>query len=280
MYPDLHTHTCLSDGALSPAQLIERAIENDVKHLSITDHDTTAAYRELPDYSAHDLIITPGIELSTRWMKIGIHIIGLNIDPDHETLLSGIEFQQRARKVRAKRIAERLEKCGIRDSLPHAVRNAGNGCIGRPHFAKFLVDHGHCKDFAAAFKKYLGSGKPGDVRDVWPPIEEVIGWIRAAGGIAVLAHPCRYKLTATKLRELVRDFCDAGGEAIEVVSGSQRPEVTTQLADLANSHGMSASCGSDFHDPKHRWSDLGRFAPLPSSAKPVWEQWNHNLRSA
>jgi predicted metal-dependent phosphoesterase TrpH len=280
MSTDLHTHTCLSDGALSPTQLIERAIANGVGHLSITDHDTTAAYQELPDYTAHDLVITPGIELSTRWMKVGIHIVGLNIDPNHDTLLSGIEIQRKARLDRAQQIARRLEKCGIPDSLPGAMKNAGVGCIGRPHFAKFLVDEGYSKDFPAAFRKYLGNGKPGDVRDVWPPIEEVIRWIKAAGGTAVLAHPYKYKLTATKLRELTRDFCSAGGESIEVVSGSQRPEITSKIADLADAFGLSASCGSDFHDPAHRWSDVGRFSPLPESVTPVWEQWETTPRFA
>ena len=273
-YPDLHTHTSFSDGTLSPAQLIDRAVENGVTHLSITDHDTTAAYRALPDYSGHDLVVTPGIELSTRWMKIGIHVVGLNVDPDHESLLSGIAFQQQARNERAERISDRLAKCGIPDSLPEALKHAGNGCIGRPHFAKVLVERGHCKDFATAFRKYLGNGKPGDVRDLWPPIEEVVRWISESGGTPVLAHPDKYKLTATKLLCLVRDFCAAGGEAIEVVSGSQRPEVTRKLADLANSHGLSASCGSDFHDPRFRWSDLGRFSPLPPGVTPVWKQWN------
>ena len=126
---------------------------------------------------------------------------------------------------------------------------------------------------ATAFKKYLGNGKAGDVRHLWPPLKVVIEWIIASGGIAVLAHPARYKLTATKLRELVRDFCDAGGEAIEVVSGSQRAEDTKKLAALANDHGLLASCGSDFHDPDNRWADLGQFAPLPTDVTPVWEQW-------
>ena len=124
IYPDLHTHTCLSDGILTPAQLIDRAIENGVTHLSITDHDTTAAYHELPDYSGHELVITPGIELSTWWMKIGIHVVGLNIDPNHESLQRGIAFQQRARQERAERISDRLKKCGIPDSLPEALKAA------------------------------------------------------------------------------------------------------------------------------------------------------------
>lgn len=271
MRPDLHTHTNLSDGALSPSELIERALDKRVTHLAITDHDTINAYRDLP---ASDLTIIPGIELSTRWMKTGIHIVGLNIDLQHPVLRQGIETQQQARVERAQQIAIRLQKLGIPDILSAVKKIAGNSTIGRPHFAQILVEHGHSKDMAAAFRKYLGNGKAGDVRDVWPSITEIIRWITVSGGTAVLAHPARYKLTAIKLRELVRDFCDAGGEAIEVISGSQRPEVTKKLAELSNDHGLSAACGSDFHHPGNRWSDLGQFPALPADLTPVWEQWN------
>lgn len=271
MKPDLHTHTNLSDGALSPAELIERALDKGITHLAITDHDTINAYRELPP---SDLTIVPGIELSTRWMKTGIHIVGLNIDLGHPVLQKGIEMQQHARVERAREIAIRLQKLGIPDILSAVTKLAGTSTIGRPHFARILVEHGHSKDMPAAFRKYLGNGKAGDVRHVWPSMTETIRWITQSGGTAVLAHPACYKLTATKLRELVRDFCDAGGEAIEVVSGSQRPEVTTKLAELSKDHDLSASCGSDFHHPGNRWSDLGQFPALPADITPVWEQWN------
>lgn len=279
-HPDLHTHTNLSDGALSPAELVQRAVSLGVKHLSITDHDTVAAYAGLANLDLKGVTITPGIELSTRWMKTGIHVVGLNIDPHHSTLIRGIEQQQAARFERAHRIASRLQKCGIPDPLPTVKSYAGDASIGRPHFARYLVDHGHCKNFAAAFKKFLGDGKAGDVRHVWPELDEVTAWINEAGGTAVLAHPARYGLTATKLRELVRDFVASGGESIEVVSGSQQPDVTKKLATLANEQGLSASCGSDFHNPVHRWSDLGKFQALPANVVPVWEQWKTNRQFA
>jgi len=269
--PDLHTHTNRSDGALSPCALVERALDKGITHLAITDHDTISAYRELPP---SELSIVPGIELSTRWMKTGIHVVGLNLDVHHPLLRQGIETQQQARVERARQIAARLQKLGIPDLLAEVTQIAGTSTIGRPHFARVLVRHGHSKDMAAAFRKYLGNGKAGDVRQVWPSITDIIRLITEAGGTPVLAHPAGYKLTATKLRELVRDFCDAGGEAIEVVSGSQRPEVTKKLAALAKDHDLSASCGSDFHHPGNRWSDLGQFPALPADLTPVWEQWN------
>lgn len=271
--PDFHTHTNYSDGSLSPTALVERAVRNGVTHLAVTDHDTINAYRELQDSTPPALTLIPGIELSARWMKTGIHIVGLNIDRDNEELQHGIELQQESRRERAAQIAQRLQKLGIPDLLPEATELAGAGTIGRPHFARCLVKYGQSKDMSAAFRKYLGNGKAGDVRHLWPALEVVIGWIVASGGIAVLAHPARYKLTATKLRELVRDLRDAGGEAIEVVSGSQRNEVTRKLAELANDNGLLASCGSDFHHPDNRWADIGKFAPLPEHVTPVWEQW-------
>ncbi|NOX70681.1 MAG: PHP domain-containing protein [Gammaproteobacteria bacterium] len=271
MRPDLHTHTNLSDGSLSPAELVERALEKGITHLAITDHDTAKAYRFLP---TTDLTIIPGIELSTRWMKIGIHVVGLNLDLSHPAIQAGIESQQQARLERAEQIGMRLKKLGMPNLFPAATQIAGDGTIGRPHFARALVEHGHSKDMSAAFRKYLGNGKAGDVRHVWPSLTKVIHWIRESGGTAVLAHPAHYKLTATKLRELVLDFCAAGGEALEVVNGSQRPDVTKKLAELSNDHELSASCGSDFHNPDRRWSELGQFPTLPAGVTPVWKQWN------
>ena len=274
--PDLHTHTNASDGTLSPSELIQRAVARGVSHLAITDHDTINAYHQLSRQPTPELTLVPGIELSARWMKTGVHIVGLNIDLEDLKLQQCIERQQQARQARAKTIALRLQKCGLPDLLPAAMAMAGSSSIGRPHFARCLVEQGFSKDFKAAFKRYLGNGKAGDVRQLWPTISEVIPWIADAGGTAVLAHPARYKMTATKVRELVADFSAAGGEAMEVVCGQQRPEITNRLADLAVDYGLSASCGSDFHSPDNRWSDLGQFPALPSGVTPVWERWKTN----
>lgn len=274
MIHDLHTHTNASDGTLTPDALVQRAIDLGIDVLAITDHDTIAAHHSLPDVSGTSLRIVPGIEFSSRWMKIGVHLVGLNVDLGHATLLEGIERQREARLERASRIGARLQKVGVADPLPHVTAIAGDATIGRPHFAKYLVEAGYVKDFSAAFRKYLGAGKPGDVRDIWPSLAEVVAWIRACGGTAVLAHPAHYKLTATRLRALVHDFTDAGGHAIEVVSGRQHASVTAKLAELSVDHGLAASCGSDFHGPGSDWSELGRFAALPANVTPVWESWD------
>lgn len=271
MLADLHTHSTASDGALEPGELIDRALERGITHLAITDHDTVAAYSaDLPRDLLH---VIPGIELSTVWRKIGVHIVGLNIDLENTELAGGVLQQQEARRRRAETIAKRLMKTGIDDPLPAVTELAGGSTIGRPHFAKHLVDIGHVRDLRQAYKKYLGDGKTGDVRQHWASLPDVVGWIRAAGGVAVLAHPAHYGQTMTKLRELLTDFHDAGGRAIEVVSGRQDATTTRRLAGLATEFSLLASCGSDFHRPAGHGVDLGCFPPLPSECRPVWDDW-------
>ncbi|MBT8084356.1 MAG: PHP domain-containing protein [Woeseia sp.] len=268
---DLHCHTNVSDGQLSPAQLLERAAAQGVTHLAITDHDTVNAYPDLDCPVGITLI--PGIELSTQWRNRGVHIVGLNIDVDNPVLQTGILQQQAARAQRARKIAARLVKQGLPDVHDEALAAAGGSNVGRPHFAQALVAQALVPDISAAFKKYLGDGKVGDVRDVWPDHDVVIEWIRAAGGIAVLAHPEHYKFTRTKLCELLRDFVAAGGTGIEVISGKQEEKITRKLATLADDFGLLASVGSDFHRPGTSWSELGCCAPLPAQCQPVWSQW-------
>lgn len=270
MHYDLHTHTTASDGDLSPAALVARAAERGVTQLAITDHDTVAAYSSLP--AATGIGIVPGIELSTRWRKIGVHVLGLGIAPDDAGLAAGVTAQLSARRRRAERIAERLVRAGLPDLLPAAERHGGD-CIGRPHFAQALVDGGHVSDTRHAFRRYLGAGKAGDVKSEWAPLAEVIAWIAGAGGVAVLAHPAHYRLTRTKLRELVADFRAAGGRGLEVVSGRQQDAVTRHLAELAVDTEMLASCGSDFHRPDRHLADVGGCAPLPAGLRPVWSAW-------
>lgn len=273
MIYDLHSHSNHSDGHLSPSDLLARAIDNGVEHLSITDHDTLSAYTDTAVQAAKNIAVIPGIELSTQWSGHGIHIVGLNVDPANVTLQNGVSEHQIVREHRAEKIASRLTKAGLPILLARVQEIAAGGSIGRPHFAQHLVEVGAVKDSKQAFKKYLGTGKPGDVRCSWASMEKVIHWITSAGGTAVLAHPAHYRLTHRKLRQLLATFCDAGGEALEVISGSQQPEVTRRMTDAANDHGLFASCGSDFHRPQSSWSDLGRFAPLPEDCVPVWSTW-------
>lgn len=273
MIYDLHCHSDLSDGELSPAELVQRAHDNGVSFLSITDHDSLAVYRSPALSVPAGLTLVPGIELSTQWRGRGIHIVGLNVDPFNETLVAGALAQQQVRVQRAGKIAQRLERAGHSGALARATELANGNAIGRPHFATFLVEIGAVKTSKAAFRKYLGTGKTGDVRRDWATMDEVVNWIDGAGGVAVIAHPAHYKLTNTRLRELVDDFQAMGGRGIEVVSGSQTLDTTQKLAKIANEKGLFASCGSDFHRPAASWSDLGRFPSLPDTCTPVWHAW-------
>lgn len=273
MIYDLHTHSTASDGTLSPPALLAHAAECGVDVLSITDHDTVAAYELLGDPPPTGPTLVPGIELSTTWAGRGVHVVGLNIDPSNPVLRAGIAAQQAARIERAETIASRLEKLGLGNARIEVADTAGDAGVGRPHFARYLVDNGYVKDIGTAFRKYLGDGKPGDVRNGWAALDDVVRWIRAAGGSAVLAHPAKYRLTRTKLCALIEEFIAAGGVAIEVVSGPQEPGITRRLGALAVEFGLAVSGGSDFHHPSSTWSAPGRFPRIPDSLRPVWDLW-------
>ena len=272
MNVDLHSHTTASDGLLTPPELLQLAIQRNIDMLSITDHDTLDAYLDIADEGL-GLRLIPGIEFSSKWRKIGVHIVGLNVDLKNATILEGAAAQTRARTERAKKIADRLALLGFKDSLQAARVNATGGQIGRPHFAQHLVDIGAVKSTKQAFKKYLGAGKVADIKSCWGDIETVTGWITAAGGTAVLAHPAKYGLTRSKLIHLLNDFKDAGGEALEVISGQQKATITADLASLSNQYQLLASCGSDFHQHHRPWASLGRVEQLPDQCQPVWSRW-------
>jgi hypothetical protein len=273
---DLHCHTVHSDGALTPREIVARAAAMGVDVLAITDHDTLGAWRETPPLEGAIRLI-PGIELSTRWETmgetIGIHVLGLNVDPGSTALAAGVRFQQEARLERARRIGERLGKHGIADAFAGAAALSPGGYIGRPQFARHLVAIGRAGSVEDAFKQYLGDGLVGDVRQHWAGLPQVVEWIRAAGGVAVLAHPLKYKLTRSKLKRLLADFLQAGGQGMEVVSGQQQLQQTASLGKLCEQLGLLASCGSDFHEPGNPWSELGRFRSLPAYLPPVWERF-------
>ena len=269
---DLHCHSHFSDGALSPEVLIARAKEREVDVLALTDHDTIAglslAQKAADEYG---IKLINGIEFSSQWGKGGVHIVGLGFRQDSPELIAAIDAQNLSRSGRAEQIAARLAKAGISGSLEGAQALAGNAYVGRPHFAQYLVNTGAVNNINAAFKKYLGAGKSADVKYQWPVMKTVIDWIHLAGGVAVLAHPCKYELTRTKMCALVKDFAAAGGDALEVVSGMQAHPVTEDLARIAAANNLAASCGSDFHLPGQAWQELGCFPALPQMSRPVWE---------
>lgn len=272
---DLHCHTLASDGNLTPEQLCQRAVELRIDLLAITDHDTAAGYRQARDYLRIQPLpfqLVPAAEFSSVWRNINVHVIGLGIDVDHPAALEAFAFLRAARLQRAEMIGHNLDKLRMPGTCAGALALAGDSQIGRPHFARFMVEKGYVNSVDAAFNRYLGSGKTGDVKAVWPELEQVITWIRAAGGVAVLAHPLKYKLTATKLRLLIAEFKAAGGEAMEVVTGRQQNDWSF-LAELSRLNGLEASQGSDFHGIGLGWGDLGGIAPMPAGCTPVWRRW-------
>lgn len=275
---DLHCHSTASDGALTPGELIARAHAQGVTHLALTDHDTVDGVQAATEAAAgHGLVLISGIELSCVWQKHTIHVVGLDMDLADPVFAERIAGQQANRWRRADAITEKLLKV-VRDCpediQERATALAGGDVPGRPHYARVLMEDGLVADFGQAFKKYLGAGKPGDVRAFWPELSEVVRWITDAGGIAVVAHPTKYRLTATRLRALIKDFQEAGGQGIEVVTSGQGRGDLGFLADLCRRNGLWASQGSDFHVPGPEWCELGRIpAVMPGDLEPVWHHF-------
>lgn len=269
---DLHCHSTASDGALTPSALVERAVGQGVTHLALTDHDTIAGLDEAADAARKlGICLIPGIELSCLWKSRTIHVVGLDFDPAAPGFQSALERQNDSRWARARMIAERLDRLAVPQLLEQATDKAGGDVPGRPHFASVLVEQGVVRNTAQAFKRYLGTGKVGDVKAYWPELPEVVDWINEAGGIAVLAHPRKYQLTATRLRELTRDFRRAGGRGIEVSTSGQSSGDLGFVAELCRKEELLASQGSDFHFPGAPWCELGRIAKLPDGLAPVWQ---------
>ncbi|RKZ94998.1 MAG: phosphatase [Gammaproteobacteria bacterium] len=271
---DLHSHSTASDGSLSPEDLIARTIEQGVDVLALTDHDGTEGLAEAKQaVKDTDLTLISGVEISVTWGKNTVHILGLNIDSDTDSLQQGLTKLRDYRIGRAQEIAKRLDKSGISGALEGARKYASDIMLGRLHFAKFLVEQGYAKNINDVFKRYLVRNKPGYVPGEWASLADAVNWINEAGGQAVIAHPARYRITATKLRRLVTEFKEIGGVGFEVVSGRQHPEEIKTLARIAEQFELLASCGSDFHTPDNTWVELGRLPPLPESCVPVWSTW-------
>jgi hypothetical protein len=272
---DLHCHSTASDGVLSPAEVVRRAAANGVSVLALTDHDELAGLADAAEAAhAAGVRIVPGVEISVTWGGISVHIVGLGVDPENATLASNLDYVRSSRGRRAERIAVEFDALGIEGSLEGAYAYAENPkVIGRTHFARFLVERGIAPDVAAVFKRYLAHGKPGYVPHQWADLADAVAWIRASGGRAVVAHPGRYKLARGALRQLLGEFKAAGGEGIEVVTGSHSPEQYGEFARLAREFGLLASRGSDFHGPEESVVDLGRLPPLPAGLTPVWHDW-------
>jgi len=272
---DLHSHTLCSDGVLSPADLVARAADKGVDVLAITDHDTVsglAAARQAIAQQQLALQLVNGVEISTSWQQLEIHIVGLNVNPECAQFLARLDTQRQARVARAQEMARRLEKNQIPDVLAAVMQLADGAAITRTHFARHLVNIGKASSIDGVFKKYLGRGKIGYVPNNWVEMSDAIAWIHDAGGVAVLAHPLKYKLTTKWVKRLAEQFAAAGGDAIEIVSPQQTPVQKRELWALCQLHGLTASVGSDFHQPT-TWNDIGKNLYLTDDVVPVWANW-------
>lgn len=272
---DLHCHSYFSDGDLSPSQLVEKAVENAITHLALTDHDTLDGLSEARRAAqGTDVTLINGLELSCTWEGMLVHIVGLNVDPSNTTLQNAVKDNKSRRLVRAEAMLEDLEQNGIdvKDSVEQQISN--RGVPTRPHFAQALVEQGYAKDKKQAFKRFLVRGKPGYIPMRWPDLEAIGTAITASGGVAVLAHPMRYKLTRTKLSWLLKDMSEAGVKGIEICTASTDKQQVAMLTDLATRFKLLGSVGSDFHSDHQPWAKLGRVEPLPSSLTPVWDAFH------
>lgn len=275
MQIDLHSHSNISDGLFSPRDLVAHAAEQGVDVLALTDHDGTDGLAEARAAAGElGVRFIDGTEISVTWRKRTVHIVGLNIDPEHAALQAGLRTIRGSRMARAEAIAQSLARAGIKNALAGAQRYAENAeMIGRTHFARYLVEAGYAPDVKRVFKRYLVNGKPGYVPHEWVGLGEAVEWITLSGGIAVLAHPGRYDVGNEAMRALIEEFREAGGRAIEVVTGSHTPQQYGVFAAYSREYELLASCGSDYHGPQESYLEMGRLPALPSDCTPVWTEW-------
>lgn len=271
---DLHCHSTVSDGTLSPQQLAERAKANGVALWALTDHDEIGGQHEAATAArALGLDYLSGVEISVSFASHTIHMVGLGIDPDDTALCAGLARTRGGRNRRARAIGESLAAVGIEGAYDGAQALADNpDMVTRTHFARWLVSTGVCRDTHEVFRNYLTLGKPGYVTQQWATLHEALRWIQGAGGLAVLAHPGRYKVSANEEWALLEEFKAHGGRGIEVLTASHHAADVAKYTDTARAHGLLASCGSDFHSPAESRLELGALPALPAGLTPVWSE--------
>jgi predicted metal-dependent phosphoesterase TrpH len=270
---DLHCHSVVSDGTLTPETLAERAKTNGVELWALTDHDEVGGqHRAAAAAKALNLHYLSGTEISVTFADETVHIVGLGFDPDNASLVQGLRNTRGGREQRARQMAESLAKVGIQGAFEGALKFVGNPeLISRTHFARFLVESGVCGETSEVFRKYLTEGKPGYVPHRWATLRDAVNWITGARGIAVIAHPGRYKFTANEEYALFTEFKAHGGLGVEVVTGSHTPQEYVKYAETAREFGLAASRGSDFHSPDESRTDLGALPFLPGELTPIWD---------
>ena len=274
---DLHTHSNISDGELSPSDLVTKASNNGIRMLALTDHDTISGLSDAKKTAIKkNITLINGVELSTQWDNKTIHIVGLNIDAKNTLIIKACKKLKVLRKERAKKIGKKLAKAGIKGAYEYTKNIAVNDNITRFHFAQFLIEHKYAKNQADVFNKFLVRNKPGYVSMDWPSLKETINLIDSIGGVAVIAHPLRYRITASKLRKLIDEFKQCGGKAIEVITGHNISKEINTASNYAKEYDLAASIGSDFHNESVSFNRLGKLLLLPQNLVPVWELWGKN----
>jgi predicted metal-dependent phosphoesterase TrpH len=272
---DLHCHSNISDGVLAPAAVAQYAHKAGVDVWGLTDHDEVGgigAARAAATGLGMQFIA--GVEISITWAGQTVHIVGLRIDETNPVLLQGLADTRSGRDARGREMSAQLAAAGIPGAYQGALNYVGNpDLMSRTHFARYLVEAGVCANIPEVFRKYLTEGKPGYVPHRWATLEQALGWIAAAGGIAAIAHPGRYKFSAVAEGALFDEFKQLGGSAIEVVTGSHTPEQFPIYAEMARRYGFLASRGTDFHAPGESRAEFALLPPLPSGLKPVWHDW-------
>ncbi len=273
---DLHCHSSISDGLLAPATVALRAKAQGVDVWALTDHDEVNGIAEAREAAGGlGLHFIAGVEISVTWAGETVHIVGLRIDENNPDLLRGLAATRGGRAERAREMAAQLAQAGIPHAYEGALRFVGNpDLISRTHFARYLIEIGMAADIKQVFRDYLTEGKPGFVPHRWARLEDAVRWIRGAGGIAVMAHPGRYKFGQLQQHALLTEFRQVGGVGIEVVTGSHTADQYEVYAKVANAYGLLASRGSDFHGPGESHIELGALPPLPRTVTPVWHDWN------
>lgn len=273
---DLHCHSTVSDGLLSAPELARRAKANGVTLWALTDHDEISGLAAARAAAGEvNLAMVNGVEISVSWImgreEQTVHVVGLDFAAENQALRDGLAQVRSGRDERARQMAAELDQVGIHDAYAGALRYVSNpALISRAHFARYIVECGRAREVKNVFDHWLTPGKPGYVAHQWAKLADALKWIHGAGGVAVLAHPGRYRLSKRAQTELLAAFKELGGEGIEVISGSHSAEQTREFAQIARKHALLASSGSDFHGPKESWLDLGRAPPLPDGLTPVW----------
>ena len=270
---DLHCHSVVSDGTLTPEALAARASGNGVELWALTDHDEIGGQqRAAAAAKSHGMKYLTGTEISVTFLNQTVHIVGLGFDAENQALKDGLRQTRGGREQRAMEMADGLAKVGIKDAYAGALKFVGNPeLISRTHFARFLVESGVCKETNEVFRKYLIEGKPGYVPHRWATLKDAVSWITGAGGMAIIAHPARYKFTPNQEFALFTEFKGHGGQGVEVVTGSHTPAEYLIYADTAREFGLAASRGSDFHSPDESHTELGTLPLLPGNLTPVWD---------